>query len=71
MAKGGSLTEFELHDTSEESESLVVEENVTIVVSDADRRNMWVTKINAEVLEAMDMIKALEKPRPSSIGAFL
>ena len=69
VAKGGSLTEFELHDTSEEADSLVVEENVTIVVRSADMRNMWVAKINAEVREAIEMIKALEVPRPSSLGA--
>ena len=69
MAKGGSLTEFELHDTSEEEESLVVEDNVTIVVRNADMRNMWVTKINAEVREAIEMIKGLEIPRPSSVDA--
>jgi len=69
VAKGGSLTAFELHDTLEEADSLVVEENVTIVVRSADMRNMWVTKINAEVREAIEMIKALEVPRPSSLGA--
>mgnify|MGYP002046621885 CR=1 FL=1 len=69
VAKGGSLTEFELHDTSEEADSLVVEENVTIAVRSADMRNMWVAKINAEVREAIEMIKALEVPRPSSLGA--
>ena len=67
VAKGGSLQEFELHDTSEEEDSLVVEENVTIVVRSADMRNMWVARINAEVREAIEMIKALEIPRPSSI----
>ena len=67
VAKGGSLKEFELHDTSEEEDSLVVEENVTIVVRSADMRNMWVARINAEVREAIEMIKALEIPRPSSI----
>ena len=67
VAKGGSLKEFELHDTSEEEDSLVVEENVTIVVRSADMRNMWVARINAEVREAIEMIKALEIPRPSSV----
>ena len=59
---GGSEREFGLHAVGEEERD-AYQEDITIAVQDVTTKNIWIKKINDEILKVNDLVTDLVNPK--------